>query len=54
VYTYITSKRRAIVDDQPEPTPDEDEQVPEEQHEHEAMRGPGHESPPDVEEIHDA
>ena len=44
--------------DQPEPTPEEEEQVPERQEEHEAMRYPGHENPPDVaqddEEIHDA
>jgi hypothetical protein len=40
--------------DQPEPTEQEQERAPEETEEHEAMRGPGHESPPDVEEIHDA
>ena len=31
--------------DQPEPTPEEEEQVPERQEEHEAMRGAGHEAP---------
>jgi hypothetical protein len=31
--------------DQPEPTREEEEQVPERQEEHEAMRGPGHEDP---------
>ena len=36
--------------EQPEPTPDEEERAPEEQEEHEAMRGPGHEDPPDVSE----
>jgi len=40
--------------DQPEPTPQEEEQVPEQQEEQEAMRYPGHEDPPDVEEIDDA
>jgi hypothetical protein len=40
--------------DQLEPTPEEEEQVPEEQEEHDAMRGPAHENPPDVEEIDDA
>jgi hypothetical protein len=40
--------------DQPEPTPEEEEQAPEEQGDHEAMRYPGHEDPPQVEEIHDA
>ncbi len=43
--------------DQPEPTPEEEERAPEEQSEHEAMRGPGHEDPPDVPDdaqIHDA
>lgn len=41
--------------DQPEPTPEEEEQVPEDQSDHEAMRGAGHDDPPDVdEEIHDA
>ena len=44
--------------DQPEATPDEEERAPEEQGEHEAMRGPGHDDPPDVaqddSEIHDA
>jgi hypothetical protein len=45
---------------QPEPTPEEQEQVPERQQEEEAMRGPGHDDPegardPDEEsEIHDA
>jgi hypothetical protein len=39
---------------QPEPTREEDEQVPAKQDEHEAMRGPGHEDPPDVEELEDA
>jgi hypothetical protein len=52
VYTYITSRRRAMTD-QLEPTPEEAEQVPDEQDEHEAMRGPGHEEPPGVEEIDD-
>jgi hypothetical protein len=37
--------------DQPEPTTEEEEQVPEEQEDHEAMRGAGHEDPPDVEEL---
>jgi hypothetical protein len=40
--------------DQPEPTPQEEEQVPAQQEDHEAMRYPGHEDPPDIEEIHDA
>lgn len=40
--------------DQPEPTEQEHEQVPEQLEEHEAMQAPGHEDPPDVEEIHDA
>ena len=45
--------------DEPTPTPEENEQVPEQQEEHEAMRYPGHENPQDVEpqdeeEIHDA
>jgi hypothetical protein len=47
--------------DQPEPTPEEQEQVPERQREEEAMRGPGHEDPEraredrtEAEEIHDA
>lgn len=44
--------------DQPEPTREEEDQVPERQEEHEAMRYPAHENPPDVaqdeKEIHDA
>jgi hypothetical protein len=47
--------------DQPEPTAEEQEQVPERQQEEEAMRGAGHEDPEraredsqDAEEIHDA
>jgi hypothetical protein len=40
--------------EQPEPTPDEQERVPDEQEDHEAMRAPGHEDPPEVDEIHDA
>ena len=40
--------------DQPEPTREEEERAPEEQEDHEAMRGPGHEDPPDAGEIHDA
>ena len=40
--------------DQPEPTPEEEEQVPEDQQEHEAMRGPGHDDPPDLRETDDA
>ncbi|HYX88069.1 MAG TPA: hypothetical protein VE753_01740 [Gaiellaceae bacterium] len=46
--------------DQPEPTPEEQEQVPERQPEEEAMRGPGHDDPEratepqDDAEIHDA
>ncbi len=48
--------------DQPEPTPEEQEQdqVPERQHEEEAMRGAGHDGPERArgpqrdEEIHDA
>jgi hypothetical protein len=45
--------------DQPEPTEEEQELVPERQQEEEAMRGPGHEDPeparePRDEEIHDA
>lgn len=31
--------------DQPEPTREEEEQVPERQAEHKAMRAPGHENP---------
>jgi hypothetical protein len=34
--------------DQPEPTEQEEEQAPEDLREHEAMRYPGHEDPPDV------
>ena len=37
--------------DQLEPTPEEQEQAPDDQEEHEAMRGPGHEDPPDAEEL---
>ena len=40
--------------EQPEPTPEEQERVPDEQGEHEAMRAPGQEDPPEAEEIHDA
>jgi hypothetical protein len=40
--------------EQPEPTREEEEQVPADQEEHEAMRGAAHEDPPDVEEIQDA
>ena len=47
--------------DQPDPTREEEEQIPERQAEHEAMRGAAHQEPPDVEdiaqsddEIHDA
>ena len=44
--------------DQPEPTEHEEEQAPEEMAEHEAMRYPAHENPPEIaqddEEIHDA
>lgn len=48
--------------DQAEPTPEEDEQVPERQQDEEAMRGPGADDPERVredsanatEEIHDA
>lgn len=42
--------------DQPEPTPEENEQVPEHLEEHEAMRGAGHEQPPELadEEASDA
>jgi hypothetical protein len=42
--------------DQPEPTRTEEEQVPEHQDEHEAMRGAGHEEPAELpaEELHDA
>ena len=40
--------------DQPEPTREEEERAPEEQEEHEAMRGPGHEDPPDAGEVNDA
>jgi hypothetical protein len=40
--------------DQFEPTPEEQDEVPEDQDEHEAMRGPGHEDPPEVDELHDA
>jgi hypothetical protein len=40
--------------EQPEPTHEEEERAPEDQEEHEAMRGPGHEDPPDAGEIHDA
>ena len=34
--------------DQPDPTPEEHEQVPEHHEEHEAMRGAGHEHPPEL------
>jgi len=55
VYTYITlPTKEHPMQEQPEPTSEEEEQAPEEQEEHEAMRGPGHEDPPEVEEIHDA
>jgi len=37
--------------DQPEPTEEEQEQTPETQEDHEAMRGAGHENPPDPEEL---
>jgi hypothetical protein len=37
--------------DQPEPTTEEHEQVQEDQEEHEAMRGAGHENPPSVEDL---
>ena len=37
--------------DQPDPTTEEEEQVPEDQADHEAMRGAGHEDPPNVEEL---
>jgi len=40
--------------DQPDPTPEEEERAPEHQEEQEAMRGPGHEDPLDVDEINDA
>jgi hypothetical protein len=42
--------------DQPDPTPEEEEQVPEHLEEHEAMRGSGHEDPLVIggEEIDDA
>ena len=40
--------------EQPEPTREEEERAPEEQEEHEAMRGPGHEDPPDAGDVHDA
>jgi hypothetical protein len=40
--------------DQPEPTRKEEERAPEEQEEHEAMRGPGHENPPDAGDVRDA
>ena len=33
--------------EQPEPTSEEEEQAPEDQEEHEAMRGPGYEDPPE-------
>jgi hypothetical protein len=55
VYTYITFRTKENpMQEQPEPTREEDEQAPAAQEEQEAMRGPGHEDPPDVEEIHDA
>ena len=40
--------------DQPEPTEQEEERAPEEMEDQEAMQYPGHEDPPDVEEVHDA
>ena len=40
--------------DQPEPTEHEEERAPEEAEEHEAMRGAGHDDPPEIEEAHDA
>jgi hypothetical protein len=47
--------------EQPEPTPEEQEQVTERQREEDAMRGPGHDDPErareegaETEEIHDA
>ena len=55
MYTYITSPtEESQMHEQPEPTPEEEERAPEEQEEHEAMRGPGHEDPPDSAEIQDA
>jgi hypothetical protein len=58
VYTYSTPSKEAAMQDQPEPTREEEDQVPQRQEEHEAMRGAGHDEPPDVaqsdEEIHDA
>jgi len=50
VYTYRTSERSSV-HDQPEPTREEQEQAPDDQEEHEAMRGAGHEDPPDVQEL---
>ena len=40
--------------DQPETTREEEERAPEVQEEHEAMRGPGHEDPPDAGEVNEA
>jgi hypothetical protein len=37
--------------DQPEPTTKEQDEVPEDQEAHEAMRGAGHENPPSVEDL---
>jgi hypothetical protein len=37
--------------EQPEPTPEEHDEAPATQGDHEAMRGAGHERPPSVEEI---
>lgn len=40
--------------DQQPPTEEEQERAPDELEEHESMQYPGHEDPPDVEELHDA
>jgi hypothetical protein len=56
VYYLHDVDRGVAMQDQPDPSPEEEEQVPEQLEEHEAMRGPGHEEPPEIadEEIHDA
>ena len=53
MYTY-TRTEGGEMQDQPEPTEHEEERAPEEMEDQEAMRYPGHEDPPDVEEVHDA
>jgi hypothetical protein len=56
VYYLHDAGRGVSMQDQPHPTPVEEEQVPEHLEEHKAMRAPGHEDPLVIgdEEIDDA